>query len=159
MGCFLVVDQQERFVLIPPLVQPFERMLGSDVSDISLKALALTVDQKIGVVILALSRQHHGMVKTLRKPIQVDLPYHGRGITCLLKQFGKIILIPIKGLYIVHLAIDKTVLACQYYRPAWGANGVGNGGSGKDCPFLCQPVNVWRFIKAMPIGADGLIGM
>src|SRR5690606_15494490 len=81
------------------------------------------------------------------------------GITGLLQQLGKIVLLPIKGLKIVHLSIDKTMLAGQYHSTARRTDGIGDGGSGENCPFLCQPVDVWGFVQTMSIGADGLVGV
>ena len=67
---------------------------------------------KIGIVILPLSGQYIGVVKPLRKAVDVYFTNHSRLVSGMLQLFGNVILIPVKSLQVIYFAIDKTVLAC-----------------------------------------------
>ena len=80
-------------------------------------------------------------------------------VTLPLKCLGKILLIPIEGLDIIHLAIFKTVHTGQNHSPTRRANGVGDGCPVKHRSLLCQTVDVGCAIQSVAVSAHCLVGM
>src|SRR5690606_3224002 len=113
-------------------------------------SLFLAVDQKIRIVIKALTGKYHRIIESLRQSIQVNFSNHGRLVAVVLEAFRKIILVPVEGHAVVYLSVDKTVFAGQHHRPTGGTDGVGYETACKNSPFLRQPIDIWRLIQPGP---------
>ncbi|MPM81965.1 hypothetical protein SDC9_129023 [bioreactor metagenome] len=111
MRCFLVIEHAERLPGIPFVFQPVEGSFGDDIGAVPFLSDLLSVDQEVGIVVLALSGQHHGEVKSLGDTVEVYLTDHGCLVAVGLHELREVGLVPVERLHVVHLAIDKTVLA------------------------------------------------
>src|SRR5690554_6791552 len=98
MRCFLVIVQAKWFVFIPHFPEPLQGVFRSDFSYGTLKPLAYSIDEKIGIVVVSLARQYHRIIEPLWQSIQVDFTDHGCLLRIGLKNCRKIGLFPIERL-------------------------------------------------------------
>ncbi len=82
------------------------------------------------------------MIEPGRIRLQVPLAEDGSRVACLLQQFGKGLLRPVKRVKVAHLAVHVAVFTGQNRSSAWSADGVGAEIVLKKGPFPRQPVNI-----------------
>ncbi len=119
VGRFLMIEKTEGLVRITFILKPVQSLFSYYLSAISFNPYSFSIYKKVRIVVLTLAGQHHREIETLRQSVEMYLTDHGSLITICLKQFGEIVLIPVKGLDIVNLPVDKAVLSCKHYCPAW----------------------------------------
>src|SRR5690606_18956587 len=126
-------------LILFPVFKPVQRKVGCYLGDVTVQPLLFSIDDEIGVVIIALSGKYGRIVESLGQAVQMDLPYQSGLISIFLQQFRETLLVPVKFLDIVYLAIYKTVLSGEHYGPAGRAQGICDKGLGKDGPVLGDP--------------------
>ena len=68
------VAEHERLGLIAPFLQPLERFIGDYIRHIPLDVLPALGGEEVRVVVLALARQHHPVVKPVGSLSRCHLP-------------------------------------------------------------------------------------
>ena len=113
--------EHEGFVLLPPVLEPIHGQIGNHVGAISVDAFSSVRENHIGVVIKSLSGQDCPIVVSLWFSLQMAFSIDCGLVACLLQELGKGLLIPVKGIPIVHEAILVAVLAGLNDRSAGSA--------------------------------------
>ena len=84
---------------------------------------------------------------------------NGGLVSDLLEKLGKDLLVPVKGVPVVHEAILVAVLAAHDYSATGSANGVGAEAFLKKHALACQLIDIWGGVyglKPTIIGANGV---
>ena len=153
---YTVVQQAERLVGIALDFQPVKGGFCNDFGAVALPAPSFAADEEIGIVILPLPGQNHGKIESLRNPVEVDFANHRCLVTIGLHQFGKVGLIPVEWLCIIHFSVYKAVFAGKQNRTTGCTYRIGNCCPCKNSPFIGQPIDVWGLNQFIAVGTNSL---
>ena len=154
-----MLKHQGKWLAFISVIQPIQGDVGGDVRHIAVVALFCAHFNKIGVVIRPLSGQDIPVIETGGDAFQVPFANHGRLVAGLLQQFGKGLLAPVKLIPIVAHTVQVAVFSGQNRGPAGCAKTISTKGVFKAHSFLCQSVDVGRFVNFASVGTDSIGGV
>ncbi len=149
----MMIHQAEWF-LAGAFFEPFECVIGDDISSISSVFSPLSHFYHSGIIIRSLSGQDVPVIKAGRVGFEVPFADHCGFVADFLQQFGEGLLAAVKLFSVVDDAVNVTVFACQDYRPAGGADGISAEAIVKEHTLLCETVEVRSFIDFAAITAQ-----
>ena len=133
--------QHEGLVLLSFVLEPIHRQISNHVRAIPIDPSSSVRENHVGVVIQSLSRQDSPVIITLRFALEVTLSVYCGLIAGLLQKLGEGLLVPIKGISVVHEAILVAMFAGLNDGPAGPANRIRTEAVDKQHAFGCKPVD------------------
>jgi len=122
------VEQQERFVRVPPVLNPVHGQVGDDICGIPFDPYIPLIRYKVRVVIIPLSGQDLELIDPFRIVSKMQFPEHGCLVARLLEQLGESHLGSIEREPVIDLPVQVAVLACENGGAGRGTDGVGDTG-------------------------------
>ena len=114
MWRLMMQQQAERLLLVAFLRKPVQRKIGGDVRDIPLPPDSISIADKVGIVIVALSDKDVPVVKARRDRNKMPFADHGCLISRLLQQLGESLLRRVKPPCVIGESIGMAMFARQH---------------------------------------------
>ena len=157
----VLAHQDEGLVLVAPVLEPVERLVGDDVADVAVEAFrgAIHLDE-VRVVITSLAGEDFPVVESGGVADQVPLADDGGLVAGLLEVFGKGRLRAVEfGAVVIDEAVDVRVLAGEDAGARRAADRVGAIRTLENRALLGEAVDVRGgrdVLEAAAVGRDGL---
>ena len=161
VGCLMLVHQHEGLLLVAIVLEPGEGFVCDDICRVAGVRFGDWVAVVIGgnhrrVVVGALPLEDIVIIKPGGGAAEMPFADYRRGVAGFAQQFGKGLLRAVEGDAVAEEAIEMTVLAGEYHRPARAADGIADITFLEQHPFARDAVHVRRGVDLRAVRTNGV---